>query len=258
MRMLLVATAVIATAGRVVAFDLPAKPAARVNDYAGVLSASAKNTIEGRLAAFERDSSTQVVVATVSSLDGDVIEDVAVRTVERWGLGQKDRNNGVLLLIAVGDRHAKIEVGYGLEDRLTDALSRRILEDQLFPALRNRDYDGGVLATCEAIIAATQGAYTSPPRARKKNTWPAAVVPFAIIVLFVLLSAQRGRGLSGRGRRGVFRTGPFWWGGWGGGGGSPGGGWGGGGWGGGGGGGGFGGFSGGGGMSGGGGASGSW
>jgi uncharacterized protein len=230
------------------AFEIPAKPAARVNDYAQVLDAAGKAAIEERLAAFERDGSNQVVVAIVPSLDGQVIEDVAVRTFERWGLGQKDKNNGVLLLIAMSDRRARIEVGYGLEDRLTDALSRRILEDRLFPAFRTKDYASGVLASCDGIIAATRGAYTSPARKRKTVPPAAVLVPLGILVIFILLGLHGGSGISGRGRRRSFRSGPFFWGGGGGGfGGFSGGG-----------GGGFGGFSGGGGMSGGGGASGSW
>jgi uncharacterized protein len=231
------------------AFDLPAKPSARVNDYARVLDDASKAAIEAKLAAFERESSSQVVVAIVPSLDGQAIEDVAVRAVETWGLGQKDKNNGVLLLIAMTDRRARIEVGYGLEDRLTDALSRRILEDQLFPAFRAGRPAAGVLATCDAIIAATRGAYVAP--ARKKNSAPvvAVFVPLAILLIFILLGLRGGSGMTRGGRRRYYRSGPIWWGG---------GGFGGGGFGGGGGGGGFGGFSGGGGMSGGGGASGSW
>jgi uncharacterized protein len=194
------------------------------------------------------------VVAIVPTLDGQAIEDLAVHVVETWGLGQKDRNNGVLLLIALKDRKARIEVGYGLEDRLTDALSRRILEDQLFPAFRKGDYAAGVLATCDGIIAATRGAYVAAPRKRRSTPHLAMLVPLVILVVFILIGLQGGSGMTGRGRRRYYRSGPFWWGG----GGLGGGGYGGGGFGGGGGGGGFGGFSGGGGLSGGGGASGSW
>jgi uncharacterized protein len=237
------------------AYDVPAKPAARVNDYAGVLDLTAERELEAKLAAFEQDSSTQIVVALIPSLDGDAIEDVAVRTLEKWGLGQKGRNNGVLLLIAMKDRRARIEVGYGLEDRLTDALSRRIIEDRLVPAFRSEDYAGGVSATVDGIIEATRGAYTALPRKRSPTSAIPFLFPLIIIIVFILIGIQRGGGMSGRGRRRFYRSGPIWWGGLGGlGGGGGGGGWSSGG----GGGGGFGGFSGGGGMSGGGGASGSW
>jgi uncharacterized protein len=233
------------------AFDLPAKPAARVNDYASVLDPASKTGIEQKLAEFERESSTQVVVVVVPSLDGQAIEDVAVRVVETWGLGQKDKNNGVLLLVSMADRRARIEVGYGLEDRLTDALSRRILEDRLFPAFRKGDRAGGIAATCDGIIAATRGAYVAPPRKKANVPLLSVLVPLAILIIFILIGLQGGSGMTGHGRRRTYRSGPVFWGGGGGFGGGRGGGFGGGG-------GGFGGFSGGGGMSGGGGASGSW
>jgi uncharacterized protein len=217
-----------------------------VNDYAGVLNAQAESAIGAKLAEFERDSSTQIVVAVIPALDGDAIEDVATRTLERWGLGQKGRNNGVLLVIAMAERRARIEVGYGLEDRLTDALSRRILEDRLFPAFRTGDYAAGISATCDGIIEATRGAYAGVPRKRIPTSALSVIVPLVILIIFILLGLQGGSGLSGRGRRRFYRSGPIWWGGGGGFGGGGGGG------------GGFGGFSGGGGMSGGGGASGSW
>lgn len=178
---------------------------------------------------------------------------MAVRVVESWGLGRKDRNNGVLLLIAMTDRKARIEVGYGLEDRLTDALSRRILEDRLFPAFRTGQYSAGILATCDSLIEATTGAYTGLPAKRKGTRLLPVIVPLIILVIFVLIGLRGGSGLTGGGRRRIYRSGPIWWGGGGGLGGGFGGGFGGGG-----GGGGFGGFSGGGGLSGGGGASGSW
>lgn len=228
-----------------------------MNDYAGVLGAGAASTIEAKLAVFEREDSTQIVVAVIPSLDGDAIEDVAVRAFERWGLGQKGRNNGVLLLISMADRRARIEVGYGLEDRLTDALSRRILEERLFPAFREKDFAGGVQAACDGIIEATRGAYQAKPRKSTPVPLLALIVPIVILIVFMLIGLQGGSGISGRGRRRFYRSGPFWWGGTGGWGGGGFGGGGGGGFGGGGG-GGFGGFSGGGGLSGGGGASGSW
>ncbi len=238
------------------AFDVPAKPAARVNDYAHVIDAPSLASIEGTLARFESESSTQIVVVVIPSLDGGAIEDLSVKIIEKWGIGQKGKNNGVLLLVSMAEHKARIEVGYGLEDRLTDALSRAILEDKLFPAFRGGNYGGGIAATCRAIIDATRGAYTAPARKRTPTRIGPLLFPLAIIVFFILLGIQRGGGFSGRGGRRYYRTGPFWWGGGGFGGGGFGGGWGGGG--GGGGGGGFGGFSGGGGLSGGGGASGSW
>jgi uncharacterized protein len=248
------ALALLAASG-LAAAELPAKLDRRVNDWGRALDAGAAATIEAKLADFERASSTQIVVAIVPSLDGQDVDDLANRLYERWGIGQKDNNNGVLLLVALADRKARIEVGYGLEHRLTDALSRRILEERLFPAFREKAYARGIASTCDGIIEATQGAYQARP-SKRGTPIPVPLLIFLILVVLIVLSALRtGTGIGGKGGRRYYRSGPFWWGGGGGGGwGGGGGGWGGGG----GGGGGFGGFSGGGGISGGGGASGSW
>lgn len=230
------------------AADLPAKLDRRVNDFAGVLDPASAAAIERTLAAEEAKSSNQIVVAIVPSLDGDSIDDRANRLFERWGLGQKGKDNGILLLISMADRKARIEVGYGLEGRLTDALSRRILEDRLFPAFRKKAYARGIADTCAGISEAIQGAYVaSPRRNRSKATSLAFVLFLALVGIIVLVGLQGGGGIGRGGRRRYYRSGPIWWGGSGGGfGGFSGGG------------GGFGGFSGGGGLSGGGGASGSW
>lgn len=233
------------------AADLPAKLDRRVNDWAGVIGADGALAIERKLEEFERQSSTQLVVAILPSLEGQDLDDLANRLYERWGLGQKDKNNGVLLLVALADRKARIEVGYGLEDRLTDAVSRRILEERLFPAFREKAYAEGIASTCDGIIEATRGAYQARP-SKRGTPIPVPLLIFLILVVLIVLSALRtGTGIGGKGGRRYYRSGPFWWGG-GGGGGGGGSSWGGGG------GGGFGGFSGGGGLSGGGGASGSW
>ena len=192
------------------------------------------------------------MVATIPSLEREEIADFANRLFERWELGQKGKDNGVLLLVATADRKARIEVGYGLEDRLTDALSRRILEERLFPAFRQGRWADGIDATCDGIMEAVKGAYVGRPARSRKGLPVATILLVAFIAVMVLIALQRGNSIGPRGRRRYYRSGPIIWGG-------GGGGWSGGGFGGGGGGwGGGGGFSGGGGMSGGGGASGSW
>lgn len=247
-------------AGAAAALDVPDKPAARVNDFAHLMDPASAQGLEAKLAGFEQETSNQIVVVTVPSIGDDAIEDAANRLFGRWRLGQKDKNNGVLLLIAAHERRAKIEVGYGLEPQLTDALSRRILEERLFPAFREKDYSGGIAAACDGIIQATRGAYVGNPRARGGPPLPPKLILILVLVVIAIVISiiggiARGSGLGGGGRRRYWRSGPVIWGGGGGWvGGSSGGysGWGGGG------GGGFGGFSGGGGLSGGGGASGSW
>jgi uncharacterized protein len=258
LRSLLVAAVLaVSLGGTVRAIDMPAAPAARVNDYAGLLDSGGKAAIESKLAAFESESSNQIVVAIFPSLDGESLEDFTNRLFERWKLGQAKLDNGVLLAIYTQDRKARIEVGYGLEHVLTDAKSRLILEDELSPRFRRGEYAAGIEAACDAVIGVTRGTYVAKPRKSVDvKQWVPVLFVLFPLVFVILRSLARGTTYGAGGRR-RYRRPP--WGRWGGGFGGFGGGFGGGGsWGGGGGGFGGGGFSGGGGMSGGGGASGSW
>ncbi len=99
------------------ALDVP-QLKSRVNDYAGMISEETEQTLEARLAEFEQTDSTQLVILTVSSLEGDSLEEFSIRTASQWELGQKGRDNGILLLVSKGDRLSRIEVGRGLEGRL--------------------------------------------------------------------------------------------------------------------------------------------
>ncbi|WP_181704553.1 TPM domain-containing protein [Chthonobacter rhizosphaerae] len=129
----------------------------RVVDAAGVLPADVEARLTGRLEAMERTSGDQLVVATLPSLGERPIEDVAVEAFRTWGLGQKEENNGVLLLVAPTERRVRIEVGYGLEGVLTDATARMIIETDILPRFRDGDLPGGVVAGAEAIAGALSG-----------------------------------------------------------------------------------------------------
>jgi uncharacterized protein len=208
--------------------------------------------LDDKLRRFDEETSTQIVVAIFKKLPSPSLEDFTIRTAEAWKAGNKEYDNGAVLFIFVEDHKLRIEVGYGLEGALPDALCRRILDDEVVPRFRAGDVPGGLEAGIDAILAATRGEYKPPPK--QKPAPP--LVGMVILVVFVLLAlwlvAQGSRGVNASRTygRGGFRRGGPWGGGWSGGGGSWGGG--GGGWGGGG------GFSGGGGSFGGGGASSSW
>ena len=224
----------------------------RVVDAAGVLSPAQEAAIAERLEAQERATSNQVVVATVPSLQGYDIERFANDLFRAWRLGQQGRDNGVLLLIAPSEREVRIEVGYGLEGNLTDAISSDIVRNRILPRFRAGDLPGGILAGVEAILAAIEGTYEPMPRPEAADHDWVMLLIFILWALFLVMRASRGPRRQGYGpihRRPGYRWGPGWGGGWGGGS------WGGGSWGGSSGGGGF---SGGGGSSGGGGASGRW
>lgn len=143
----------------VFAATLPDKPQGYVSDYAGILSETSRAKISQTLSEFEKQTSNQVVVATFESLDGDSLEDFSVRLAQKWGVGTKTKSNGILLLIFKADRQMRIEVGYGLEGALPDALAGQIIRREMVPHFREGNYDAGVESAVQAIIQATQGEY---------------------------------------------------------------------------------------------------
>jgi len=122
-----------------------------VNDYAGLLSTAGKTQLEAKIAELEEDTTAEVAVVTIKSLEGDSIEDYAVRLFETWKIGKKDKNNGVLLLVALDDRKMRIEVGYGLEPIITDGRAGRIRDNDVLPKFKQNDYEGGITAGVAAI-----------------------------------------------------------------------------------------------------------
>lgn len=227
----------------------------RVVDGARLLDSAQAAALESRLADFEAKSGIQFVVATVASLDGQEIEPYANALFRKWGLGQKERNNGVLLLVAPKERRVRIEVGYGLEGTLTDALAKVIIANAMAPRFKAGDFAGGIQRGVEDVITvlttdSSEWAGRADLRAESEPGLFERILPFLIflIFLFVIVSIIRNSARGGRivqrgGRAVVLPSSASPWGrssGWGGDSGFGGG------------------FSGGGGSSGGGGASGSW
>lgn len=132
----------------------------RVNDHANILSAETRQELETRLQKQEDTTTNQIVLLTVSSLEGQPIEMFANEVFNTWKLGKAGKNNGVLLLIAVNDHQMRIEVGYGLEHALTDALSNRIIRNELTPFFKEEQYEKGIEAGINAIVGAVNGTYT--------------------------------------------------------------------------------------------------
>lgn len=235
------------------ALSFPALNGQRVVDDAHVLSAATAADLTAKLADLEAKTGRQVVVVTLPSLQGDDIEDYGYQLGRAWGIGQKSQNNGVLFIVAPTEHKVRIEVGYGLEPILTDALSSVILQEQVLPKFRTGDVEGGVVAGTNAIIGQLSldqaSAEANVAKATQQQSQPHGAPIGAIIsliIIFIVFSSLFRRHWGGGGMG--------WWlpmailsssnrGGWGGGGWSGGGG---------------GGFSGGGGSFGGGGASGSW
>src|SRR6478736_5309467 len=131
----------------------------RVHDEAHVLSQDTIDALEKELQLYEDSTSNQIAVLVVTSLDGESIETYSLRVAELWKLGQKNKDNGVLLLVAIDDHEMRIEVGQGLEGVLTDAQSSRIIRNEIAPEFRRGDYDAGVKAGINGIIKAIAGEY---------------------------------------------------------------------------------------------------
>ncbi len=183
------------------ALDVP-RLEGRVNDHARMLSPGTVSRLEARLADFERSDSTQIVVLTIPSLAGESLEEYAIKVAQAWGIGQKGRDNGVLLLVSKGDRKVRIEVGYGLEGRLTDALSGRIIDHAIVPSFKAGNVDAGVEAGVAGIIAATRGEYQADQGKGADDGEEGAAV-FSLFVLAVILSAVLA-GLPPLARAGIF------------------------------------------------------
>lgn len=172
------------------ALDVP-KLKGRVNDLAGMLDAQTAARIEAELAAFEASDSTQVVVLTIPSLEGENIEEYAIKTAQGWGLGQKGKDNGVLLLVAKNDRQVRIEVGRGLEGPLTDALAGRIVDQVIVPKFKAGDVPGGVSQGVSSIIAATRGEYKGTGDKGGKDEEDPGVVAVIIVALILGLATRK-------------------------------------------------------------------
>jgi uncharacterized protein len=127
------------------------QPTADVNDFAGILSPAEKNALEQRCLELRQRTGGQLAVVVLRSLQGGEVDDFTEKLFRQWGVGQADKKNGVMLLVALDDRKARIEVGYGLEPVLPDALAGRILQQQLFPAFKQQQYGPGLTAAVNRI-----------------------------------------------------------------------------------------------------------
>ncbi len=186
---------------------LPPPPDRYVSDQAGILSPATIPTLDAKLEAFERETSSQVLVATFPRVpDGYAMEDFTQRTAESWGAGLKADDNGTVFFVFSEDRRLRIEVGYGLEGAIPDATAKSILDREVTPRFRSGNFDGGVTAGINAILAAAKGEYegtgrTNADRSDAGGSGGLTSFVFFIFALFIvvhLVLASRGGGTSVR------------------------------------------------------------
>ena len=166
------------------AYTSPGKPQGFVSDYANIFSTQGKITLEQKLFSLNGSTTIQIAVVTITSLDDETIESYAVKLFKEWGIGQKDKNNGVLFLTAINDRKVRIEVGYGLEGVLTDAQSNGIIQNIVLPEFRNSNYEGGIIKGTDAIISVVQSEadYSSQSQTQDDNKGFSVYTYFFIII----------------------------------------------------------------------------
>ena len=157
----------------------------RVNDYANMLSPAASQRLEQTLADFESSDSTQIVILTINSLEGESLEEYAIKVAEAWRIGQTRLDNGAILLIARQERKVRIEVGRGLEGVLTDLVSGRIIRGDISPHFKKNDYDTGITAGVTSVIKVVRGEYKAQPRDLKQGKKSAEPVYTLLIFLLV-------------------------------------------------------------------------
>jgi uncharacterized protein len=192
--------------------DIPDKPEPPrlVNDFAGILSSDEAGRLENKLLSFNDSTSTQIVIVTLKSLNGYDVNDFAQRLGQKWGVGQKGKNNGVVILVkpkyGTDKGEASVQSGYGLESVLPDITCKRILENEMIPEFKLGNYYKGIDKAVSVVISITRGEYTATQYNKKKQASPYGIlIPVIIfIVVFLLIRSNRG------GPNSVGKSLPFW------------------------------------------------
>ena len=166
-----------------------------INDYANMMSPSIRSKLTNELREFERTDSTQIVVLTISSLAGQPIEDFSIKVAEAWKIGQKGKDSGIILIVASQERKMRIEVGRGLEGKLTDLTAGRIIDLVIKPRFKRGDFNGGFVAGVAAVIDATKGEFKAddaiPPQKKKSFSPLFTILLFGGIGLLIMGSFSR-------------------------------------------------------------------
>ncbi len=162
-------------------------PPRLINDFAEILSVPNKQSLEDKLLAFNDSTSTQISIVTVTTIGDYSIEDYAVRLGRKWQIGQKGKNNGILILVAKDDRKIDIEIGYGLESYVTDYDSKHIIDELILPAFKQSNYYKGLDDATNRLIAQLQGTYTADKR-NDNNKWTILTIIIIVLLILIILS----------------------------------------------------------------------
>jgi len=202
--------------GAVDAQDFPDKPVPPrlVNDFAGMLSSNEVNALESKLVTFDDSTSTQIAIVTVTSLHGYDKADYAQRLGEKWGIGQKGKNNGILILVKPKSESENGEVyiaqGYGLEGAIPDLPASEIVNNEILPAFRAGDYYKGLDKATSTLMSLAKGEFSADEFRKKAKHDYTAITPFIIILIFIIIMISVRRG-GGSNQQHISNKGlPFW------------------------------------------------
>jgi uncharacterized protein len=177
----------------VFAYTSPGKPVGLVNDFAKIISTQESAALGQKLLALNKATGAEVAVVTIASLGGDTIENYAVKLFEEWQIGQKGKDNGILILVAPNDHQARIEVGYGLEGTITDLQAGNIVNQGMIPAFKNSDYDGGIDTAVTAVSGLIEGdpsvitTYSKQIQGAADNGGSSSHISFAALFFFAVI-----------------------------------------------------------------------
>jgi uncharacterized protein len=171
----------------------------RVTDEAGLLPGPRKSELESKLLSYEKATGHQFALLTIPSLEGESIEDFSLKVAEKWKLGDKKRDDGLLMIIAQAERKVRIEVGYGLEGAVPDAIAARVIRETIVPAFRAGDFDGGIERAFEMLMKAAAGESLGPPQKPAREKGLPRFLPFLVMLIFLIFLAggRGGGGMSG-------------------------------------------------------------
>lgn len=184
------------------------QPPRAVNDFGNFLEPFQRDALEQKIRDYNDSTSSAIVIVTVPSLDGYDIAEVALKYLRDWGIGTKEKNNGVLILVSKEERKARIETGYGMEGVLPDILAKQIIDDRMIPYFKENDYYRGFDNAVDAIIQAAAGEYKAEPKSQNSGKAGLPTIIILIVLFVIIISVFKGGGggggnyMSRRGSRG--------------------------------------------------------
>ena len=183
--------------------DIPPKPKLQTSVYDGakMLSGSEKNTLEQKLINYSDTTSTQIVVATVKAIHGEDIAFYAAKWAQKWGIGQADKDNGIFVLVAEKERRLTIQTGQGIEHLLTDALSKRIIENIITPEFKKGNFYAGLDRGTSAIMEIMSGEYKETPQRDSEDSGIPIVFIILFVIILIIILSNRNRRRGNRGGR---------------------------------------------------------